>query len=130
MNATQELRAEHDGILLMLEILGRICNRMDTGTAVDLKHLEGIVEFLRVFADRCHHGKEEDILFPAMEKAGIPKEEGPIGEMLHDHDHGRSCIRRMNDALEKMQGGDETHRSSFIEAALEYTSLLKNHITK
>lgn len=130
MNATQELRAEHDGILMMLRILDRICSRMDSGNSMDLKHLEGIVEFLRVFADRCHHGKEEDILFPAMEKAGIPRQGGPIGQMLHEHDRGRGCIQRMSDALEKMQGGDEGPRSSFCEAAREYSDLLKNHISK
>jgi hemerythrin-like domain-containing protein len=36
-----------------------------------------MMEFLSVFADTCHHGKEEDFLFPGLEAAGIPNEGGP-----------------------------------------------------
>ena len=73
MNATDQLRAEHEGILTMLQILERISEQMNSGKQADTAHLGKIVEFLQVFADKCHHGKEEDILFPALEKVGIPR---------------------------------------------------------
>jgi hemerythrin-like domain-containing protein len=82
MRPTEELRAEHDGILVMLKILERVSGQLTSPSTVELKHLDQILEFLKVFVDRCHHGKEEDILFPALEEAGIPRRGGPIGVML------------------------------------------------
>lgn len=74
MKATQQLKDEHEGIKIMLNILGQICFRLETKGDLNEKHFEGILEFLKVFVDKCHHGKEEDLLFPALEEAGIPKE--------------------------------------------------------
>ncbi len=130
MNATEELRAEHEGILIMLKIMETICDRLESGEPVDMAHLEGIIEFLRVFAEQCHHGKEEDILFPAMEKAGVPREGGPIGVMLTEHGVGRNCIRRMGDALQAMKAGDKDAQRRFVDAAREYIGLLRDHINK
>lgn len=129
MNATEQLRAEHDGILTMLEILEEICERMTAGKKANLDHLEKIVEFLSVFADQCHHGKEEGLLFPALEKAGIPREGGPIGVMLTEHDHGREHIRNMRKALAELKEGREGEER-FVEAATGYIELLRNHIQK
>jgi len=73
MNYTEQLKEEHKGIILMLRVLEQMCDRLDAGEPVDLDHLERSVEFLKVFADTCHHAKEEELLFPAMEQAGIPR---------------------------------------------------------
>jgi hemerythrin-like domain-containing protein len=74
MTPTEQLKEEHEGIQLMLRILDKVCQRLASGVRVDTGHLEKILEFIKVFADKCHHGKEEDLLFPEMGKAGIPKE--------------------------------------------------------
>jgi hemerythrin-like domain-containing protein len=79
MSATQQLKDEHEGILLMLRVLDRIAAKIDAKEDVDPHHLERIVEFLQIFADRCHHGKEEDLLFPELEKVGFPEKRGPSG---------------------------------------------------
>jgi hemerythrin-like domain-containing protein len=129
MNATEQLRAEHEGILTMLQILERICEQMSSGKRADSSHLDQIIEFLQVFADRCHHGKEEDILFPALEKTGIPRDGGPIGVMLSDHDHGRQYIRAMQKALEELEKGQEGI-DGFVRAARGYIELLRSHIMK
>jgi hypothetical protein len=68
MTPTDQLKEEHEGILLMLRILEKVSAKLKSGEKVDPDHLERIVEFFRVFADKCHHGKEEDLLFPEMEK--------------------------------------------------------------
>lgn len=129
MSATEQLRAEHEGITTILEILEKILETMSSGKAANLDHLEKIIDFLKVFADQCHHGKEEDILFPAMEKKGIPRDGGPIGVMLEDHSHGREFIKAMGEALGEMKdGGDGAE--AFVKAAAGYIQLLKNHILK
>ena len=95
MTPAEQLKEEHQGILLMLRILEKVAAKLGAKGKLDLKHLERIVEFFRVFVDKCHHGKEEDLLFPEMEKAGVPKEQGPIGVMLAEHQQGRGYIRGM-----------------------------------
>lgn len=73
MRPTEVLKEEHKVIKLMLKILDRVSKKLNSGEKVDPIHLDKINDFIRTFADKCHHGKEEDRLFPAMEAAGIPK---------------------------------------------------------
>ena len=130
MLPTEELKQEHQGILLMLRILDRIAANLESGEGGDVEHLEQIVEFFRVFADRCHHGKEEDLLFPAMEKRGIPKEGGPIGVMLMDHEEGRGYVRGMANALVMHKTGATSALKEFARNARSYIGLLTQHINK
>src|SRR4030042_209742 len=130
MVPTEELKQEHQGILLMLRVLDRVAAKIESGAKTEVDHLERMVEFLRVFADRCHHGKEEDLLFPAMEKAGIPRERGPIGVMLLEHEGGRGYIRVMVDALARNKKGESAALQDFAKGARNYINLLTQHIQK
>ena len=130
MTPTEELQEEHQGITLMLKILEKVCVKMEEQEKVDPDHLERIVEFFRVFADKCHHGKEEDLLFPEMEKAGVPREKGPIGVMLAEHNQGRAFVRGMGEAASRYKQGDPRGRTEFVENAGNYISLLTQHIQK
>jgi hemerythrin-like domain-containing protein len=130
MTPSEQLKEEHQGILLMLDILGKACEKLEKREKIDITHLEQMVEFFKVFADRCHHGKEEDLLFPELEKAGIPKEHGPIGVMLAEHVQGRGFIRGMNEALADMKKGDSKAQKEWIQNARNYKSLLTQHIQK
>ena len=88
MKATDELRKEHQGIELMLRVLQAVAEKFKRGERVNTEHLDGILEFLSIFVDKCHHGKEEEFLFPALEAAGVRREDGPIGVMLSEHEQG------------------------------------------
>ena len=72
MKATGQLRDEHGGIKVMLDVMERVCDTLKTTGGIDTEHFDGILEFLKVFVDKCHHGKEEELLFPALVAAGIP----------------------------------------------------------
>ena len=130
MTPSEQLKEEHEGILLMLKILEKVCAKLKSGEKVDPEHLDGIVEFFQVFADKCHHGKEEDLLFPEMEKSGIPKERGPIGVMLMEHDEGRGYVRKMKEAAVKMRRSDPSAPAEFAKSAGDYIALLTRHIDK
>lgn len=130
MTPTDELKEEHRGILLMLKILEKVCAKLEAKEKVYPDHLERIVEFFRVFADKCHHGKEEDLLFPEMEKSGIPKERGPIGVMLMEHDQGRAFVRGMGEAAARYKKGESTASAEFSKNARDYIALLTQHINK
>jgi hemerythrin-like domain-containing protein len=111
MKATDQLKNEHEGILLMLRILAQIISTAASGGKIITEHLNGIIGFLKIFVDNCHHGKEEDLLFPAMEEAGIRREGGPIGMMLAEHERGRGYIKGMSGALHRAQGCTRTRRA-------------------
>lgn len=130
MKPTEQLKEEHEAIKLMLRISEKVCEKLESGEEVDPEHLEQIVEFIKVFADKCHHGKEEDLLFTAMEEAGIPKKGGPIGVMLTEHDMGRGYVKGMSEAVAKYKGGDRKVSSAIVGNARNYIALLTQHIDK
>lgn len=130
MHATEQLKKEHEGIKLMLSIMDEICNRLEAGKKVSTKDIDSIIEFIKTFADKCHHAKEEDLLFPAMEEAGIPREEGPIAVMLMEHDQGRSYVKGLGEAAAKYKDGDQKAAGKIIENARNYINLLTQHIDK
>lgn len=130
MKPTEVLREEHELVLQMLDIMNKVCERLEADEKVDSGHMESVVDFIRGFADKCHHAKEEGILFPAMEAAGIPREGGPIGVMLSEHAMGRKFAAGMDDASSRYRAGERDSPLLFIENALNYISLLTGHIAK
>jgi len=130
MKPTAELSHEHQAILKMIRVLGTMAGRLESGKAVDPGDLEGAVEFIRVFADRCHHAKEEGLLFPEMEKAGVPRDRGPIGVMLAEHGEGRRNVAAMAGAIPGIRKGDGRAAGVFAAAAKGYGELLTQHIFK
>jgi len=130
MKATQELRNEHDAVLLALQILDKISAAIvanDERAPADLEHL---LDFFDGFVDRCHHGKEEEALFPELMRRGVQREGGPIGVMLADHDVGRGHVRVMADGLVRLRRGEVAAAAAIREHALAYCNGLRAHIRK
>jgi len=130
MRPTEELVTEHNAIKRMLRVLDEVARQLDAGTSVDAGDLEQMVGFIRGFADRCHHAKEEDLLFCAMEEAGIPRQSGPIGVMLHEHTVGRGYVRGMADGIAAYKAGEPGAAARIAENARGYVALLTQHIYK
>ncbi len=130
MKPTEQLTEEHNSIKLMLKIMSNVCDKLEAGEKVEPEHLHQVIEFIKVFADKCHHGKEEDLLFQAMIEMGFPRDAGPIGVMLYEHDMGRDYVKKMSDAAILYGKGDETASSTIVENARNYISLLTQHIDK
>jgi len=129
MKAIDILVDEHDYILKMISIAEEILQTDDYLT-VDINHVESIVDFVKNFADKCHHLKEEDILFMEMEKSGMSREDGPIAVMLNEHNEGRVFIKQAQTGIELFKQG---YISSFLqiqENLLNYCQLLTQHIGK
>jgi len=130
MKPTEFLMEEHEAIKQMLKILNKICDKLQSEEQVDGSHLEQIVDFIRNFADKCHHSKEEDILFVAMGEAGFLKEAGPISVMLTEHDMGRDLVKGFSDAVERYKEGDSNAATAIVGNARKYVALLDEHIDK
>ena len=130
MKPTEQLKEEHEAIKIALSILGNVSKKLAAGETINQEDLGRILEFIKTFADTCHHGKEEDLLFVALEKVGMPRDRGPIAVMLREHEMGRSYVRNMREAVEKYKAGGSSYSSQFIENAGKYTELPTQHIDK
>jgi len=122
--ATQDLRKEHEAILYVLRILDRMLEPGNRDAETLLRYYGELVYFLKIFADKCHHGKEENYLFKELVSKGIANESGPVGAMLLEHIQGREYIALMAKSL------DERNISDFGTAAVRYRDLLRGHIDK
>jgi len=130
MTPTEELMSEHRAILAALDVLEAICHQIDEGESCAADDVARILDFLKTFADRCHHAKEENLLFPALEQAGVPNERGPIGVMLSEHTLGRKYIRGMSEALDGVRSQSVSAREALVANARAYINLLRAHIMK
>lgn len=131
MNPIKDLKEEHRAVKLTLKILDRINQKIEcTGKVANTDHAEQLIEFFSVFVDTCHHGKEEDLLFPAMEQIGVSKDNGPIGVLLHEHQLGRTYVKGMRDAMSAYKKGNNEALIKFLENAKCYITLLNEHIYK
>ena len=129
MRSIETLMNEHRVIERALTLLELAIVKMERGVKVSLEALNMLLKFFQVFADRCHHGKEEDVLFPLLEVRGVPRDGGPIEVMLYEHQVGRSYVKALRESLEVLDKYVEA-KTKFINNALNYISLLRNHIYK
>lgn len=130
MSALEFLKEEHRAIEKALNILQKISDKLEKDHEISIEFFEKILDFIRNFADKCHHGKEEDILFPILEAKGIPKEMGPIGVMLMEHEEGREYVKALAKAIEQYYKGDKKAKEEIIKNARNYINLLIQHIQK
>lgn len=126
---TQALVHEHRLILRMLDLLEKRAQLTASGRYDNWAfYLDG-VGFIRNYADRFHHAKEEDVLFKALVENGMPKQNSPVGAMLLEHDHGRQFVRGMEQAAREAVAGIERNKEIAFNA-LGYVELLREHIAK
>ena len=118
-DAVDTLKREHRIIEKVLDAL-----ELAAGRERPVAFYERAIDFLGAFADKCHHGKEEDRLFPCLERCGIPRDGGPIGVMCAEHVVGREHIRKMREWLKLGRIADLRRES------LEYVVLMRQHIGK
>jgi hemerythrin-like domain-containing protein len=130
MEAVETLMSEHRVIERAIDALTAFAEEARRSTADDRQELGRFVTFIREFADACHHGKEEDILFKAMVEAGFPSQGGPIAVMLQEHDMGRAFVKQLADLAEQAAPWSAEDRLQLADAAHGYADLLRQHIFK
>lgn len=134
MKPTDLLKEEHHGVKMALRVLnqlaGKIADNPGGDNAAYRDDFARLLEFCRVFIDKCHHAKEEDVLFPALIEAGLPSQDGPVQVMLAEHVEGRKLVAEMGDALARYRSGDIAAVPALTEAAKDYARLLNDHIAK
>jgi hemerythrin-like domain-containing protein len=127
---TQTLVEEHRLILRMITLLEQNAARTAAGGYDNWQfYLDGL-DFICNYADRFHHAKEEDVLFDALVKNGMPRDNSPVGAMLMEHDQGRAYVRAMEAAVLEVLEGLPGREQVAVENALAYAELLREHISK
>lgn len=130
MDPLENLMTEHRVIERALKLLEEVAYRVYNGEAIDESVFKELINFFKEFTDKCHHGKEEASLFPRLESRGIPREGGPIGVMLAEHELGRSYVRAIEESVEKYYSGKKEVKEDMVENVVAYVRLLREHIFK
>lgn len=126
--ATEVLKEEHRSIKGMLELMERVAEKTSQGQQASPEVMAKLMEFIRLFIDQCHHSKEEEVLFPLLEKRGVPRAGGPLGVMLMEHDRARVLIHEMN--VETANGNSAEPLKRWARAAWNYSDLMHEHFHK
>lgn len=129
-NVTQIMVEEHKLILRMVTLVEQNTARLEEGTFRNWQFYLDAVDFIRNYADRFHHAKEEDILFVALIKNGMPEKQSPIEAMHMEHAEGRSHVRAIEEAAQKALAGETGQTAIIVEHAKGYAKLLRGHIEK
>lgn len=122
---------EHRKVLRMLAVIRKLCSKVLNDEAPEYEDFYKVIDFIRNFTDKHHHGKEEKMLF-----ARMTEELGPTAEkivkhgMLVEHEFGRLYVKELEDAVKRVLDGDQDARLDIIANAISYTHLLNRHIEK
>ena len=130
MSAIQTLMDEHRVIEQVLACLREIAARCGREGRLDADSAREAIRFFREFADRCHHGKEEQKLFPMMESCGFSPHTGPTAVMREEHERGRKLLLGMDAAIEGAAAGTSEDVAAFVRVASAYERFLTQHIEK
>lgn len=122
MQCFEELERDHRVIEQVAALLADVSGQASAERAFAFG--EWVLDFVRRFADGCHHAKEELALFPLLEARGIPRRGGPIGMMLLEHQEGRGLVADMERALAARD------MPGFVSSAGAWAGLLRAHIAK
>ena len=122
---TGMLRDEHR---LILRVIAAFEALLDAGAeAAPAPDLRACADFFRLYTDRLHHGKEEDVLFQALVEEGFPLQAGPLAVMLEEHQQGRSLARQIADAVEALAARAGAWRD-IERPGRAYIELIRHHI--
>lgn len=123
---------EHENVSRMLKVLRRMCRNILEGGEVKPEDFRKGISFIRNYADRHHHGKEEKFLFPAMtEHLGGAAQKLITHGMLVEHDLGRGHVLALETAVTDYEKEPTTdHKLDILASAMAYVNLLNGHVDK
>lgn len=129
MDAIELMMEEHKNIKRMLKVVRAYSYKVLKGEEMDYNDFYKIIDFIRNYADKHHHCKEEDVLFEIIDRQFNMKN-GPLMGMLIEHDQGRLFIHNLENGLKEFEKGNEESKLDIIANAVSYADLLNRHIDK
>jgi hemerythrin-like domain-containing protein len=131
MQARAPLMIEHRLIERMLAVIKDVLSKIESKHKVDPVFVDIAVDFIHVYADRTHHGKEEDILFRELEKKPMSDQDRRVmNELIEDHAFGRRATKTLVEHNTRYRNGDETALAGIVEKLQTLTEFYPKHIEK
>jgi len=131
MQARGPLMIEHRLIEQMLNIIQSVLERVEQARSIDPYFVDTAVDFIRVYADRTHHGKEEDILFRDLRKKHLSNEDQQVmDELIEDHIFGRNITKALIEANMRYRRGNEAALAEVTAHLKTLVDFYPKHIKK
>jgi hemerythrin-like domain-containing protein len=128
MQARGALMIEHRLIERVVALIEAALVRID---AIDTPFVDAVVDFIRTYADRTHHGKEEDILFRELDRRDLSSEDRRfMSQLLADHVLGRKTTKTLADAGSRYCAGDGSALAEIKTSLEALVELYPQHIEK
>jgi hemerythrin-like domain-containing protein len=128
--AIEVLMGEHRLIEQALGSLEAFAAEIRAGGPAPRRIVGEYAEFFRGFADVCHHGKEEQILFRRLLEEGFSREAGPLAVMYYEHELGRAHVRGLAAAGSGAGALVDPELAGLLAHADDFVPLLRQHILK
>ena len=131
MKPTGYLMIEHRLIERMVILMEDELQRIKQAAKINTVFIDAAVDFFRTYADRTHHGKEEDILFKALEQKPLAAEHKRImDELIQEHIYARNKVAGLVGAKEQFLKGDEQAINQLVTDMEDLVKLYPAHIKK
>ncbi|MCG6910894.1 MAG: hemerythrin domain-containing protein [Deltaproteobacteria bacterium] len=131
MQARGPLMIEHRLIERMLQVVKGALANIESKHEIDPVFVDIAVDFIRVYADQTHHGKEEDILFRELAKKSLNEKDRQImQELIDEHIFGRQTTKALVAANTRYRNGDETALTDIAANLQTLTEFYPKHIEK
>jgi hemerythrin-like domain-containing protein len=125
------LMIEHRLIERMVDLLKKEFHTISETQVIDTSFIEEAIDFFKVYADRCHHGKEEDILFRDLSKKDLsPEHKVMMDELIQEHVFGRETTRKLLEATERFRQGDSAALDNIRGLLKKLVEFYPAHIEK
>jgi hemerythrin-like domain-containing protein len=96
------LMIEHRLIERLIVLIEKEGSKIKNDNLTDIDFIDDCIDFIRTYADRCHHGKEEDILFRDLKNKKLSSEHARIlNELIDEHKHAGNITSKLINARNK-----------------------------
>jgi hemerythrin-like domain-containing protein len=128
--ATEELAREHKVIQKAVAVMSQLVEQLELRHQVEADLLRDLLQFMRVFSEQCHHGKEESYFFPYLESRGVPSTGCPLSALRGEHAKTRQLMTDLNSAAAAYIAAPEKARLTLIQVLQSLVALYPAHIWK
>ena len=125
------LMIEHRLIERMITLIGERADAVERSSEIDPLFIDAAVDFIRVYADRTHHGKEEEILFRDLSSRDLSDGDRRVmHELVEEHKLGRRTVAELVAATSDYRSGDAGSLATIVEKLRLLAEFYPKHIEK
>jgi hemerythrin-like domain-containing protein len=129
-NPIDLLEEENRYIARVVGAAERLADKLAADQPVRAETLQDVADFMLLYADKCHHRKEEDKLFPLLEKRGVPTLGCSLEALSHEYGIGRTLVKGLMEAVAAFRKADPAATINIIKNLRGIAELYPNHIWK